>query len=271
MGLQLLSSGKPFSERNKRYQTTVRRVAGCCFVLMFLALAVGDLQAVARRDVWAKGGKHPVSLPSNVDASKCSECHSDIGKGKYVHSAMAMGCTTCHQVDNQNGTTQIVLVSPVTQLCITCHALASEKILHGPYKSGDCVVCHSPHASDYLNHTWVSAQDICVGCHAAARLKVNRKKGTATVPWGITLTLDQMKGLLYLGLNSTLTANHPVEGHPVSGPNTAVGPGAPPISCLSCHKPHASNYANLLPKTPPDPAMKLCKSCSLCVDCHKNL
>ncbi len=56
MGLQLLSSGKPFSERNKRYQTTVRRVAGCCFVLMFLALAVGDLQAVARRDVWAKGG-----------------------------------------------------------------------------------------------------------------------------------------------------------------------------------------------------------------------
>ncbi len=91
------------------------------------------------------------------------------------------------------------------------------------------------------------------------------------MPWGITLTLDQMKGLLYLGLNSTLTANHPVEGHPVSGPNTAVGPGAPPISCLSCHNPHASNYANLLPKTPPDPAMKLCKSCSLCGDCHKNL
>ena len=37
MGLQLLSTGKPFSERNKPYQTTVRRVPGCCFVLMFLA------------------------------------------------------------------------------------------------------------------------------------------------------------------------------------------------------------------------------------------
>lgn len=246
-------------------------MADCCFVLIFIALALGDLQAAAQRDVWATEGKHPVSLPSNVDTSRCSECHSDIGKRKYVHSAMATGCTTCHHVRNQNGATQIVLVSPVTQLCITCHALAADKVLHGPYKSGDCVVCHSPHASDYPDHTWVSAQDTCLGCHAAARLKVNRKKHTATVPWGVTLTFDQMKGLQYLGLNSTLTANHPVDGHPVSGPNTAVGPGAPPISCLSCHKPHASNYANLLPKTPPDPAMKLCKSCSLCADCHKNL
>jgi len=246
-------------------------LARYCCALMLLPVAVLGLQADEPRNVWSAGGKHPVALASKTADSACSSCHSKIGQGKYVHTAMVMGCTTCHQVKNKKDGTQVVLVAPVTQLCLTCHPLSSDKVLHGPYKAGDCVVCHSPHASDYSYHMWASTQDTCLGCHASARLKVNQEKGTATVPWGVTLTSIQLKGNQFLGLNASLTANHPVEGHPVSGPNTALGPNAPPITCLSCHRPHSSNFANLLPKTPPDPSTPLCKTCSLCVDCHKNL
>jgi predicted CXXCH cytochrome family protein len=107
------------------------------------------------------------------------------------------------------------------------------------------------------------AQDICMGCHVRARLKVDELKRTATVAWGVTLTFDQLKGLQYLGLNQTLTANHPVEGHPISGPNTDLGKSAPEITCLSCHQPHHSKHANLL-------LPNFSSETALCESCHKD-
>jgi predicted CXXCH cytochrome family protein len=240
-------------------------------LFLFLISISATCAAGQQLEVWSNGGVHPVPLKTNAADATCAGCHSEIGKGQYVHSAMAMGCATCHEVQNRAGKTHVDLVSPVTQLCVTCHALSQDKVQHRPYQLGDCVVCHSPHASDFPAHTWVSTQDTCLGCHARERLKVDAKKKTVTVPWGVRLTFDQMQGWQYLNLNAALTANHPVAGHPVSGPNTALGAGAPPITCLSCHQAHASNFAHLLPKTPPDPSMPLCKSCSLCVDCHQNM
>ncbi len=245
----------------------MRCLGSCITLLLFVAVAGVCLQAIPQMDVWSNGGQHPVPLKSNIDSSGCSDCH-DVAKGKHVHTAVLTGCTTCHRVQNKNGATRVTLVSPTTQLCFSCHPIAQATILHGPYKVGECVVCHSPHASDYPAHTWVSHQDICLGCHTRERLKVDDQRKVVTVPWGVSLTLDQMKGWQYLNLNATLTANHPVEGHPVSGPNTANRSKASSITCLSCHNPHASNFPNLLPRTPPEPNMPLCKTCSLCADCH---
>jgi predicted CXXCH cytochrome family protein len=242
-----------------------------CVILLIGAVVGSPLRSQAQKDVWSGGGIHPVTLKSDADTATCTGCHSDISKGKYVHAALKTGCTTCHQVQNQKGATRVTLVAPITQLCITCHSLASEKVLHGPYKNGDCVVCHSPHASDFPQHTWVARQDICLGCHARARLKVNNKKKTVTTPWGVTLTFAQMKGWMFLNLDKTLTKNHPVQGHPVSGPNTALGPKSPPITCMTCHNAHGSNYPDMLIKTPPDPGQSLCVTCGLCLDCHSHL
>lgn len=249
----------------------MRYRGGCCLILLVATVVCLPLPSPAQRNVWSSGGVHPVTLKAKADTATCTACHSSIGKGKYVHTAMEMGCATCHQIQNEKGVTRVTLVAPVTQLCLTCHLVSEDKVLHRPYKLGDCVACHSPHASDYPQHTWAAHQDICLGCHARARLKVNQTRKTVTVPWGVTLTFEQMKGWRYLNLNATLTANHPTEGHPVSGPNTALGPKAPPVSCLSCHSPHASNFARLLPKTPPDPGMSGCKSCGLCLDCHQQM
>jgi predicted CXXCH cytochrome family protein len=153
-------------------------------------------------------------------------------------------------------------------MCVGCHVLTTtDKVLHGPYREGLCVACHSPHASDFPAHTWASAQDTCMGCHTR-RLKVDEAKQTVTTPWGQTLTFAQMKGWQYLNLDATETRNHPVEGHPVSGPNTAPILGS--VTCLSCHRPHGSNYANLLP-VGPLPSMPDCRNCGLCKQCHATM
>ena len=43
---------------------------------------------------------HPVPLDKNTDSAKCIACHQDKAKGKAVHSAIATGCTSCHEIHN---------------------------------------------------------------------------------------------------------------------------------------------------------------------------
>lgn len=230
-----------------------------CIVISVLSV----LLFVIVLSVVVQAAEHPVPLAKNPDPATCVECHADKNKGKYVHSAIAMGCTTCHSVTSAKGATLISLVSPASDLCFTCHEKSSDKVLHRPYAEGECVACHSPHASNYPNQLLTDSQDLCLGCHARTRLKVNRRKQQVTTPWGVTLTFTQMQGWQYLNLNKTLTANHPVEGHPVTGPNTALGKGSPEINCLSCHEPHHSKNPNLMP-----PNVK--NQTALCETCHTN-
>ncbi|MFZ0537857.1 MAG: hypothetical protein WAM47_13370, partial [Candidatus Sulfotelmatobacter sp.] len=42
--------------------------------------------------------KHPVTLDPKADPATCLTCHEDKTKGKSVHSAIAMGCTACHEI-----------------------------------------------------------------------------------------------------------------------------------------------------------------------------
>src|SRR3569832_995263 len=71
----------------------------------------------------ALAAKHPVPLDAKTDAAKCAECHTDKTKGKAVHSAIATGCLSCHEVRVNKDVTRIKLLTttPVA-LCITCHA-----------------------------------------------------------------------------------------------------------------------------------------------------
>jgi predicted CXXCH cytochrome family protein len=217
----------------------------------------------------ATNSTHPVALDPNAPSTNCLQCHGDVQKGQYVHTALSIGCTTCHTVATENGVTHVRLTAPAEQMCVNCHVPSTtDKVLHGPYREGLCVACHSPHASDYPAHLWASVQDICMGCHTRSRLRVDDAKQMVTTPWGQTLTFAQMKSWQYLNLNSTETLNHPVAGHPVSGPNTS--PKLGPLTCLSCHRAHGANYANLLP-VGPLASMPDCRNCGLCKQCHANM
>src|SRR5579864_5977418 len=71
----------------------------------------------------AVGKTHPVPLDKNVDATKCLECHAEKAKGKAVHSAIATGCLSCHEVRVTKDVTRIKLITATPQaLCLSCHA-----------------------------------------------------------------------------------------------------------------------------------------------------
>ena len=206
--------------------------------------------------------QHPVPLPDKVNPSKCLECHNDKATGKYVHTAVSMGCTVCHAVANVKGATYITLSAPSNQLCFTCHPASTEAVEHPPYKEGNCVFCHSPHASDFPAHLYASAQDVCMACHVRGLMKIDRNAHTLTLAWGTIIPFKEMNSWFYLNLDKTHRFNHPVEGHPVSGPNVALGKDLPPITCLSCHEPHHSTASNLI-------LPKYTNTTSLCLSCHR--
>ncbi len=96
---------------------------------------------------------HPVPLDKNTDSAKCIECHEDKAKGKFVHSAIAMGCTSCHEIRVNKDVTRVKLItaSP-SAVCLTCHTDKNAADLKGtvhPPAVRDCIKCHNPHQSDY--------------------------------------------------------------------------------------------------------------------------
>src|SRR5208283_1307995 len=66
---------------------------------------------------------HPVPLDKNITGDKCLECHGDKAKGKFVHSAIATGCLSCHEVRVNKDVTHVKLTTTTpVKLCLTCHA-----------------------------------------------------------------------------------------------------------------------------------------------------
>lgn len=118
---------------------------------------------------------HPVPLDKNTDSAKCMECHEDKAKGKFVHSAVAIGCTSCHEIRVNKDVTRVTLITTTPQaLCISCHADMDAAQLKGtahPPAVRDCLKCHSPHASDNKYQLLKSTSgttkndNLCLTCH----------------------------------------------------------------------------------------------------------
>ncbi len=116
---------------------------------------------------------HPVPLDKNIDAAKCLDCHDDKTKGKSVHSAMALGCLSCHEVRVNRDITRVKLITATpTSLCITCHADKKAADIKGtvhPPAVRDCVSCHDPHSSDNKNQllkptSGGEKENLCLSC-----------------------------------------------------------------------------------------------------------
>ncbi|ABF39752.1 multiheme cytochrome [Candidatus Koribacter versatilis Ellin345] len=132
-----------------------------------LSMVIGVGQAVA--------ATHPVPLDPKTDSAKCIECHGEKSKGKNVHSAIAMGCTSCHEVRVNRNITRVKLVATTTSgVCFTCHADKKASEIKGQVHAPavrDCVKCHDPHQSDNKNQLLkptsgeTSKENICLTCH----------------------------------------------------------------------------------------------------------
>lgn len=186
-------------------------------------------------------GEHPVPLEKNVDAAKCLECHEDKTKAPHVHTAISMGCTTCHEVKVEKDTTNVDLVSPKEELCFTCHEKATGATVHGPYNKGKCVWCHDPHVSDNEAQLRASGNALCLECHQDRRITGK----LALFKTEHELSEEEFQAIPKIGLDPTLTMGHPMGNHKVAGAPDILHPGKK-ISCLTCHENHASEREDLV-------------------------
>lgn len=219
-------------------------------VLFFLGFLLGQ-----------QGGTHPVPLPSDFDVAKCTDCHTDKSEGKYVHSALAMGCNTCHEIETKDEATSIKLTAPPAELCTTCHELEKNTVMHGPYKNGQCLACHDPHSSNFPAHTRAETNTLCFSCHSVNQPGVSVKEGDVTVLGGQTIPLDEYRQAKKLGLDRSGKSGHPIMGHPIEGRDDPRKKGTP-LSCLSCHVQHSSAIPALMPA-------EVKSDIELCTKCHE--
>ncbi|MGC2322063.1 MAG: cytochrome c3 family protein, partial [Terriglobales bacterium] len=83
----------------------------------------GWLLLAAALAVPAMAKQHPVPLDPKTDSAKCIECHADKAKGKNVHTAIATGCTSCHEIRTNKDVTRIKLITTTpVKLCLQCHS-----------------------------------------------------------------------------------------------------------------------------------------------------
>lgn len=279
---------RPFNV--KGWATQAFSALGFCFVIL----------AFAGR---ASAAKHPVTLDPKADPSTCIACHEDKTKGKAVHSAIAMGCTSCHEVRTNKDVTRIKLITTTPQaLCLTCHADKNAAEIKGrvhPPAVRDCIKCHDPHTSDNKNQLLKAEsgdekQNLCLSCHKTGLNVPEKGSRHAALDMGCdTCHVTHKTGEIGKAeFDFHLTKAPPalcIDCHDVKSTDLQKSHQNQPFAtanCVSCHDPHQSAAPKLMAKfTHPPFAEKQCEMChapakdgkvvltqadskALCVTCH---
>ncbi|WP_022852420.1 cytochrome c3 family protein [Thermodesulfatator atlanticus] len=167
--------------------------------------------------------KGMIRIYSGNPRDLCIRCHvnaKEFYKKIYVHGPVGTGdCTSCHNPHASPYQFQL-LADKKGDVCIICHKdkdkFVHQKpniIVHKVLTQSGCIVCHSPHATDYQYQLYTGPiNQLCTSCH-----------------------------INYRGLKR----GHPIRSHPVVGPKDPLRKGKR-FGCSSCHNPHGSQYHFLL-------------------------
>jgi predicted CXXCH cytochrome family protein len=253
--------------------------------------------------IGARAGVHPVPLDPKVDGAKCLECHADKTKGKAVHSAIATGCLSCHEVRANKDVTRVKLTTSTPQaLCLTCHADKDAATLKGTIHSPavrDCVKCHDPHTSDNKNQllkaeTGDKGQNICLDCHTQGLNVPAKGSRHAALDMGCDTChtthkvgekgKQEFDNHLVKAVPELCITCHDVKDAALIKAHQDQPFGS--ATCTQCHDPHQSAQPKLMARfTHPPFADKTCEVChapakdgkvvltnadtkALCVTCH---
>jgi predicted CXXCH cytochrome family protein len=205
---------------------------------------------------------HPFIEQIDIKSETCLTCHPEKKQGKFVHSAVGMGCENCHQAKSEINKTTITFVATGGDLCAKCHEASKDPVQHAPFKTGQCLVCHDPHTGDYKAQTRAPVNTLCLSCHGEnpSIAKVNKESKLVTMLGNQLVSLEGYAQAPKLGLDPGGTSGHPVRGHPLTGKDPRRKDGI--LSCLSCHSPHSSALPKLMPAG-------LKSNADLCAQCHK--
>ena len=262
--------------QNRKATTTWLTIRQALPKFVWLA---GCVLAIAVAPALAK--THPVPLDKNVDAAKCIECHEDKTKGKAVHSAIATGCLSCHEVRISNDITRVKLTTTTTQaLCLSCHdekKVQTGQTMHPPAVR-DCVKCHDPHQSEnpqqLLKATSGATKDenLCLSCHNTGMNVPKDGSRHAALDMGCdTCHLTHKNGERgKIEFAAHLKKDVPalcVDCHDVKDAalqTTHQGQPFGTANCLQCHNPHQSAKPKLMQTFLHNPfENKMCDSCHL--------
>lgn len=247
--------------------------------------------------------QHPVPLDPKADPSTCIGCHEDKTKGKSVHSAIAMGCTSCHEIRVNKDVTHVKLItSTPVALCVTCHADKKAADIKGtvhPPAVRDCLKCHDPHVSDNKNQllkpvSGDAKQNLCLTCHNTGENVPAKGSRHAALEMGCdTCHVTHKTGEVgKLEFDFHLTKATPalcLDCHDAKDANLQKAHQNQPFEkadCITCHDPHQSDVPKLMAKYMHPPfADKQCNVChapakdgkvvltqsdakAVCVTCH---
>jgi predicted CXXCH cytochrome family protein len=226
--------------------------------------------------------QHPVPLDPRTDPAKCVECHADKTKGKFVHSAIAMGCTSCHEIRVNRDVTRVKLITTTpAKLCLQCHSDKDAAHIKGHVHSPavrDCLKCHDPHASDNKNQLLkptsgaTAKENLCLACHDKG---VDVPKGGsrhAALDMGCetchithkTSDKGDRESRYHLTKGSPALC---VDCHDVKDAGLVKAHQNQPFEqsdCLTCHDPHQSRSPKLMQAFVHAPFAGGASSCSTC-------
>jgi predicted CXXCH cytochrome family protein len=185
--------------------------------------------------------EHPLIAPKDINPVTCLTCHPEKKEGRFVHTAIGMGCESCHHIVSEKNKTTITLLAAGGGLCAKCHEATNAPVLHGPYKNGQCLVCHDPHSSPFQAQTRAAGNSLCLECHAPRRVAAE----TVSLFNFEKISKADFEAIPKTALDPMLRLGHPCATHPVSEADDPLHAGER-MSCLSCHNPHASTLPNLL-------------------------
>ena len=208
--------------------------------------------------------QHPVPLEKNTDPAKCVGCHGDKTKGKFVHSAMATGCLSCHEIRVNKSATHVKLVkATAVKVCLQCHSdkdVAQVKgRIHSPAIRG-CIKCHDPHTSSNKNlllkpTSGASAdENLCLQCHTTGLNTPEKGSRHAALDMGCETCHVSHKtgdrGTRQFDFH--LTKDTPalcVDCHDPADKNLVSAHQGQPFAkadCLTCHDPHKSDRSHVV-------------------------
>ena len=272
----------------------------------FLRKAAQWLVLVAALAIPAIAKQHPVPLDPKTDSAKCIECHQDKAKGKSVHSAIAMGCTSCHEIRTNKDVTRVKLITTTpVKLCLQCHSDKDAAQIKGHVHSPavrDCTKCHDPHVSDNKNQLLkptsgaAKNDNLCLQCHDMGLNTPANGSRHAALDMGcetchVTHKVGDPNNREFA---KHLTKDAPalcVDCHDTKDASLAKAHQNQPFQkadCLTCHDPHQSRSPKLMQAFQHNPfESKSCDTChgpakdgkivltqasvkELCVTCHSD-
>jgi predicted CXXCH cytochrome family protein len=176
--------------------------------------------------IWS--AEHPFIEKRDIKLETCLTCHPGKQDAKFVHTAVGRGCENCHQAASENYKTTITLLATGGDLCAMCHVAKKNPVLHGPYKAGQCLVCHDPHTGAYKAQLRAAVNILCLSCHGLGQPNVKVDPQTKSV----VLLGEQKESLDEYARAPKIGGGHPENNPPDRARGAVTAQEAAP-NCLS--------------------------------------